>query len=291
MLRCDPISGILALMDSQKIIDFHVHIGLKEHWHEWVNTYQKAAQSDFYERYEDLTKPEGFAQYLKANHIEKAVLLPEISPITSGIVPNEYVFDFSKGHDIYIPFCTINPSLVEDPRKELEKYLHMGAKGLKLYPSYNHFYPNDISFYPVYELAQEYGLPILSHTGSSVFKGSKIKYADPKHLDDVATDFPELCILMAHGGRGLWYNDAFFLSRLHANLYLEISGLPPKNLLIYFPDLEKNIDKVIYGSDWPGIRSIATNVDAINELPLSKNAKRKILYENAARILGEINDG
>jgi predicted TIM-barrel fold metal-dependent hydrolase len=162
----------------------------------------------------------------------------------------------------------------------------MGAKGVKLYPPYNHFYPNDNRIYPLYALAQEYRLPVLLHTGSSVFKGSKLKYADPIHLDDVASDFPDLVLVMAHSGRGLWYNKAFFLSRLHPNLFLEVSGLPPKNLLNYFPDMEKNIDKFIYGSDWPAIQTISSNVVAIQKLPLSEESKKKILYENAARILG-----
>ncbi|NOR14057.1 MAG: amidohydrolase family protein, partial [Candidatus Aminicenantes bacterium] len=136
-----------------------------------------------------------------------------------------------------------------------------------------------------YEIAQEHQLPVLVHTGSSIFRGSKIKYADPIHLDDVATDFPELPILMAHSGRGLWYDRAFFLSKLHPNLYLEISGLPPKNLLKYFPDLDKNIDKVVYGSDWPGIQTISQNIEAIKQLPLSEESKEKILYRNALQIL------
>ncbi|MCK4430875.1 MAG: amidohydrolase family protein, partial [Candidatus Aminicenantes bacterium] len=67
---------------------------------------------------------------------------------------------------------------------------------------------------------------------------------------------------------------------------LEISGLPPKNLLNYFPDLEKNIDKIVYGSDWPGIKTISSNIEAIKKLPLSEGSIKKILYGNAARILG-----
>jgi predicted TIM-barrel fold metal-dependent hydrolase len=268
-----------------KVIDFHVHIGLKEHWHEWIHSYQEAAQSEYYERYEEMIDPDKFAAYLRSHGIEKAVILAEICPITTGVVPNEYVLDFCKGRDTYIPFCTINPFIVSHPAQELKKYIGMGAKGIKLYPSYNHFYPNDSRVYPLYSVAEEHRLPVLVHTGSSVFKGAKIKYADPIHLDDVAADFPELTLLMAHGGRGLWYDEAFFLSRLHPNLHLEISGLPPKNLLHYFPDMEKNIDKFVYGSDWPGIKNIDSNIKAIRELPLSKPSVKKILYENAARIL------
>ncbi len=276
----------MAKFSEQKVIDFHIHIGLKEHWHEEIHSYQKAAQSEYYERYEEMIDPEKFATYLRSHQIEKAVILSEISPLVTGVVSNEYVFDFCQGQDIFIPFCTINPTLVSNVGKELKKHIKHGAKGIKLYPSYNHFYPNESKIYPVYSLAEEHRLPVLVHTGSSVFKGSKIKYANPVHLDDVAADFPELTILMAHSGRGLWYEKAFFLSRLHQNLYLEISGLPPKNLLHYFPDLEKNIDKCVYGSDWPGIKTIDSNIQAIKELPLAENSVKKILYNNAARILG-----
>ena len=230
--------------------------------------------------------PARFAAYLKSHQIERAVILPEISPITTGVVSNEYVMEFCQDHDIFIPFCTINPFFTSQPAAEVKKYIKMGAKGIKLYPSYNHFYPNESLIYPVYAAAEEHKLPVLIHTGSSVFKGSKIKYADPLYLDDVASDFPDLKLLMAHSGRGLWYKKAFFLARLHPNLYLEISGLPPKNLLNYFPDMEKNIDKFVYGSDWPGIQTIDSNIEAIRALPLAEESTRKILYKNAARILG-----
>ena len=268
-----------------KILDFHIHIGLKEHWHDWVHDFQRSSGTDFYTHYEVMTDPGRFAEYLKDQGLFRAVILPEISPITTGIVPNEYVFDFCRGRDIFLPFCTVNPTLVKHPDRELEKYIEMGARGIKLYPSYNHFFPNDPKLYPLYEIAEETRLPVLVHTGSSIFKGSKIKYSDPIHLDDVAADFPNLSLLMAHSGRGLWYDKAFLLSKLHQNLYLEVSGLPPKNLLRYFPDLEKNIDKVVFGSDFPGIKSIAANIQGIMDLPLSEGAKRKILFENARRIL------
>ncbi len=268
-----------------KVIDFHIHIGLKEHWHEWVHDYQRSVQSEYYDRYPEMIDPEKFAAYLKSHHIEKAVILPEISPITTGVVPNEYVLDFCRGNELFIPFCTINPHLATHPPREFKKSIETGARGLKLYPSYNHFFPNETRLYPLYALAEECQIPVLVHTGSSIFKGSKIKYADPIHLDEVAADFPELRLLMAHSGRGFWYEKAFFLSRLHPNLYLEVSGLPPQNLLAYFPDLEKNIDKFVYGSDWPGIRSMDSNIRAITELPIGEESVKKILYENAARIL------
>lgn len=277
--------------EKRRVIDFHIHIGLKDQWHDWVHAYHQTSGSEFYDRYEEMTDPDRFALYLESQGIEKAVILPEISPITTGVVPNEYVFDFCRGRSIYIPFCTVNPSLAGRPEEEFRRLIEKGARGLKLYPSYNHFFPNDPRLDPVYRLAQERRLPVLVHTGSSVFPGAKIKYSAPLHLDDVAADFPELRLVMAHGGRGLWYGEAFFLSRIHPHLYLEISGLPPKNLLRYYPDLEKNVDKVVYGSDWPGLPAVSANVAAIQELPLAEESKRKILYGNAARILGLASDG
>ncbi len=268
-----------------KIIDFHIHVGLKENWHEWVHAYQKEVQSEYYDRYEEMIDPRKFADYLRSHDIDRAVILPEISPITSGVVTNEYVLEFCENEDILIPFCTVNPSLSPQPAKDIKKYIQMGARGIKLYPSYNHFYPNEERLSPVYALADEHQLPVLVHTGSSIFKGAKIKYAEPIHLDDVATDFPNLCLLMAHSGRGLWYREAFFLSRIHPNLYLEISGLPPQKLLDYFPEMEKHIDKFVYGSDWPGVKTIDANAETIKGLPLTEESKRKILHDNAARIL------
>ena len=73
------------------------------------------------------------------------------------------------------------------------------------------------------------------HTGTSIFPGARNTYGDPIYVDDVAVDFPKMKILLAHGGRPLWMHTAFFLLRRHANVFLDISGIPPKSLLNYFP--------------------------------------------------------
>ena len=129
-------------------------------------------------------------------------------------------------------------------------------------------------------------MPVMMHTGSSIFRGARLKYGDPLCLDDVCVDFPDLTVIMAHSGRGFWYDRAFFLSRLHRNLYMEISGLPPQRLLEYFPELERNADKIIFGSDWPGMPHVGRNIELIRKLPLREDTIDKILGGNAARILG-----
>ena len=78
---------------------------------------------------------------------------------------------------------------------------------------------------------------------------------------------------------------AFYLTRLHSNVYLEISGLPPKNLLQYFPRIEVIADRVIFGSDWPGVLNIAENIEAIRNLDIIEEAKSQILGENAIKLL------
>ena len=78
-------------------------------------------------------------------------------------------------------------------------------------------------------------MPVTIHTGTSVFPGARSRFGDPMDVDDVAIDFPKLTILLAHGGRPLWMDAAFFLVRRHPNVHLEISGIPPARLLEYFP--------------------------------------------------------
>ena len=93
---------------------------------------------------------------------------------------------------------------------------------------------------------------MMFHTGTSISHGARNKYGDPIYIDDVAVDFPRLKILMAHGGRPLWMDTAFFLLRRHPNVYLDISGIPPKTLLKYFPRLDEIAAKTLFGTDWPG---------------------------------------
>jgi hypothetical protein len=123
------------------------------------------------------------------------------------------------------------------------------------------------------------------HTGSSTFPVNRLKYGDPIYLDDVARDFQQSTISMAHSGRGFWYEACFFLSRFHPNVYMEISGLPPRNLFKYFPKFEQNADKILFGTDWPASPGLDYILEDIKKLDLKPENKRKILGINAARLL------
>ena len=105
-------------------------------------------------------------------------------------------------------------------------------------------------------------------------------------LDDVAIDFPDLTILMAHGGRPLYMEEAFFVLRRHKNMWLDLSGIPPAKLLHYFPRLTEVADRVLWGTDWPGpgVRDMTQNIDQFLTLPLSDVHRKAILETNALAV-------
>ncbi len=218
--------------------------------------------------------------------VDYGVILAEIAPLTSVIASNETARRLCADTNRLLHFASINPSLVARLDVELERLVREeNFRGVKLYPTYQYFYPNDVRLYPLYAKAQELGVPVLLHTGSSVFPASRLKYGDPLYLDDVAVDFPDLTIVMAHSGRPFWYDRAYALARFRRNVYMEIAGLPPARLLRYFPELERVADKVIFGSDWPSVPTLKENVAALRALPISEESKAQILGGNAARIL------
>jgi hypothetical protein len=107
-------------------------------------------------------------------------------------------------------------------------------------------------------------------------------------VDDVAVDFPRLTIVIAHGGRPLWMEQAFFLVRRFPQVYMDVSSIPPKAILHYFPRLAEVADKVLYGSDWPapGVRSMADNLRDFRALDLPAEALTKMLSGNARKVFG-----
>ncbi|HEY4720888.1 MAG TPA: amidohydrolase family protein, partial [Anaerolineae bacterium] len=199
------------------IIDFHIHLSRPEHELPWVMDWMRSNfKGDLDAFIEQVLTPQGIRQYLQANDIDWAVGLAEVSPITTGVADNKYVGKFcadanriadpaSGPRGRVLPFASLNPFIVNDLAAELERLVKTyDFKGIKVYPTYQQHYANDPRMYPLYAKAQELGLPMMVHTGSSVFKGARIKYGDPLFLDDVAIDFPELNILMAHSGRPFW---------------------------------------------------------------------------------------
>jgi hypothetical protein len=269
------------------IIDFHVH---PAYYQSMTQSYLDLLRRQWGDGLDQMIRtyssPKGFLGLMDECGVDFTVVLAELAPITTGIADNEYVAQFCSESSRLIPFASINPYTSSGPAQELERWVtDHGFRGLKLYPTYQQFYPNESRLYPLYAKAQELGIPVMLHVGSSVFTGSRLKYGDPIYLDDVAVDFPGLRLVQSHSGRPFWYEKAFALARLHQNIFMEVAGLPPQKLLTYFPELERLADKVIFGSDWPGVPTLKENIQAIQHLPIGEDAKHKILGGNAARLL------
>lgn len=166
-------------------------------------------------------------------------------------------------------------------------------KAIKIHPSHQLSNVNDHLFDPelmgltvVYEKCIEYGVPLMIHTGTSIFPRARNRYADPMPADDVAVDFPDLKIIHAHAGRPLYTDTAFFLLSRHTNVFFDVSGIPPRSVLHNYPWLEQVADKAMFGSDWPnpGVKNIADNVQQFISLSLLDDVKRKILRDTAVRV-------
>jgi hypothetical protein len=140
--------------------------------------------------------------------------------------------------------------------------------------------------YPAYALCQQAGVPLVVHCGTSTFPGSMNAYADPILLDDVLRDFRSLDVVLAHGGRGWWYDAAAFLALSHERVWIELSGLPPSRLRDYYArqSWSRLTRKMIFGTDWPGVPGIARNARAVAEACPSDEVAGLVLAGNAARV-------
>jgi len=183
-----------------------------------------------------------------------------------------------------------NKLSVEETKYWLQRQYEAGVSGIKLHPVHSHFKPNAYreeegglkQLELVYEFAQDHDLPVIIHTGTSMFLKARNKYADPIFLDDVAVDFPKLRIVMAHMGRPNYTQTAFQIARIRRNIYAEISSIPPKRLLDYLPRIEEISYKTIYGSDYggPGVKGLSENLKEFLSININENAKIEIASKN-----------
>jgi len=190
-----------------------------------------------------------------------------------------------------VPMGGVHPRFAADAAAEVRRAAELGVQALKLHPCHmaveiNAYLRGLDSLRALYEEAQRLRLPVMIHTGTSIFPGARSRNGEPIAADDVAVDFPDLTLILAHGGRPLWMEQAFFLVRRFPQVYMDVSSIPPKAVLRYFPRLAEVADKVLYGSDWPapGVRSMGDNLRDFRALGLPETVTRKILEENPARV-------
>lgn len=271
------------------VVDFHVHVLRPAAYLPEVLDLLDRVNPGYRERWEDgHPRPHELVAELREQGVGRAVVLAEHAPAASGDLRSEWVAEYCDGHDELIAACSINPNVDPRPRELLARYVdELGMRVLKLLPSYGFFGLGEPRMYRLYEIAADRGVPVLIHIGSSVFPGTRARYSDPAPLEDVARDFPELKLVLAHAGRGYWYERCQFMAAHHPNVYLDIAGLPPASLPRVLPELERIADKVVFGSDWPAIpRTIDDNVAAIRALGYAPEAEQRILAGTAAELLG-----
>lgn len=277
------------------ITDVHVHITPWEMLRPSILDMMRRTQPNFELSLEVCKDPDRFLEMLDDAGVQRAGLINYISPDLMGFTEevNDWVAEYCKrSPERLIPFGSVHPRFTKDPEKEMERVVNgLGIRAIKIHPPHQLMHANEYAdgletLRVIYATAERLGAVVMIHTGTSIFPGARNKFADPMDVDDVAIDFPNLKLIIAHGGRPLYCEKAFFLVRRHKNVYLEVSGIPPSRLLHYFPRLEEIAGKTLYGSDWPApmVPGIKQNLEGFNQLPISAEAKRKILVENPAKL-------
>jgi uncharacterized protein len=242
-----------------------------------------------------LEDPAAFLKYLDGCGVERAVLVNYVAPEVIGYSEkaNEFVSQYVRADpERLIAVGGIRPDHPDPEREVTRLSTELGIRGIKLHPAHQLFRPNAYSdgelprLRSLYATCERLHLPVIVHTGTSVFPRARNKFADPMLVEDVALDFPDLTIVLAHGGRPLWMEAATFLARRFPNVWLEVSGIPPPRLLEYFPRLPMLADKVLFGTDWPGpgVKDIRANLEAFRAQSIPVDAQRRILEENPLRV-------
>jgi uncharacterized protein len=273
-----------------QLFDVHIHV---QPW-KMMAPAALALMQRFEGVEEILSSPDRLLTYLDAEGVERACCINYVSPDVMGFGAevNDWIAAFTRHHrSRLLPVGSVHPRLTPKVEQEIQRVLDLGIRMIKLHPPHQLFAPNAYRFdlpelARIYEECQMRGVPVMFHTGTSVFPRARNVYADPMPIDDVAVDFPQLPIILAHAGRPLYAETAFFLMRRHPNVYADLSGIPPKALLTYFPRLREIAGKLLWGTDWPspGVLSIGRNVAAFRELGLGEDLEEKILQSNARRL-------
>jgi predicted TIM-barrel fold metal-dependent hydrolase len=211
-----------------------------------------------------------------------------------GAVSNDEMLEAAeRNSDVLIPFVMVDPWRDDAGVAEAKRLIAAGARGFKFHPPSQGFYANNERMYPLYEVIAAARLPALFHTGQTAVGqgagaggGIRLKYGNPIYLDDVAVDFPEMPIIMAHPSFP-WQDEALAIALHKASVYIDLSGWSPKyfppQLVQYSNTLLKN--KVLFGSDHPMITTDRWMADFAGA-GFREEVQPLILKENAAKLFG-----
>jgi predicted TIM-barrel fold metal-dependent hydrolase len=239
--------------------------------------------------------PAAIAAYYRSRRMAFVVFSVDERLSRRPQLSNDEVADFAAEHaDVAIAFASIDPHRGAEGVREARRLVGSGrVRGLKLHPPLQQFVPNDRLAYPLYEVFAEAQLPVLFHTGHSGIGtgmpgggGIRLKYGNPLPIDDVAVDFPEMPIIMAHPSFP-WQDEAISICLHKPTVYIDLSGWSPKyfppTLVQYANTLLKQ--KVLFGSDYPLITPDRWMSD-FEKVSIRDEVRPLILKENALRLFG-----
>jgi predicted TIM-barrel fold metal-dependent hydrolase len=283
-------------LDAVRAIDVHTHAQVSRSGPVDPRTDELLSAAAAYFRAEDRRPTaEDVAAYYRERNMA-AVIFPVDSAAGTGEepVPNDEILEVAAAHDdVLIPFVSIDPHRGRAGVREARRLIAAGARGFKFHPNLQAFFPNDRLAYELYAVIAEAGLPALFHTGHSGIgtglpggAGIRLKYSNPMYVDDVAVDFPELPIILAHPSFP-WQEEAISVAMHKPTVYIDLSGWSPK----YFPAVLVQYantvlrDKVLFGSDFPVITPDRWLAD-LEQTEIRPELHQRILKDNAARLLG-----
>ncbi|HKY60368.1 MAG TPA: amidohydrolase family protein [Gemmatimonadota bacterium] len=278
-----------------RITDVHVHIQPWRMLKPEVRERMAKGRADFAELERLMDDPDAVLQRMDEAGVARIGVINYVSPTLMGFTAevNPWVADLARhAPERLIPFGGVDPR-GKRPGEEVDRLRDLGVRAIKLHPPHQEIAANAyrdgvVGLADVYGRAEELALPIMVHTGTSIFPGARNVYADPMPLDDVGVDFPELVVILAHLGRPLYAEASFFLLRRHRRFYGDVSGIPPRGLLRYFPRLAEVADKLLWGTDWPGpmVPGMRENLEEFLALDVAEDVRRKLLQDNADTLFG-----
>jgi predicted TIM-barrel fold metal-dependent hydrolase len=284
-------------LDALVAIDVHTHAEVSADGHMSLPDNLMVASARYFKVTggRALTVPE-MAAYYRERRMAAVVFTVDAQTATGHPpVPSDEVAQACADNaDVLIPFGSVDPwrgpAAVHQARHLVEQY---GVRGFKFHPSLQAFHPHDRMCYPLYDTLQELGSVALFHSGQTGIGsgvpgggGIRLKYANPLALDDIAADFPDLKIVIAHPSFP-WQDEALAVATHKPLVHIDLSGWSPK----YFPPMVVRYantllaDKVLFGSDFPVITPDRWLAD-LDKVDIRPEVRPRLLKDNAARLLG-----
>jgi predicted TIM-barrel fold metal-dependent hydrolase len=284
-------------IDLERIvaIDVHVHAERNEgEEQDPVTTEILGAAARYFGGHPPQPTAQEVADYYRERNILAVVFtVDDEAGMGRKRIGNAEVLEAARNNpDVLIPFASVDPHKGKLGVREARELIEQGVRGFKFHPNIQRFWPNDIDYYPLYEVIAEAGLIALFHSGTTGIGagmpgggGVHLKYSNPMAVDDVAADFPELDIILAHPSFP-WQDEALAIAVHKPNVYIDLSGWAPKyfpaNLIQYTNTQLKH--KMLFGSDYP-LLTPDRWIKEFAELPIKDEVRPLVLKENAARLL------